>query len=871
MHFFRNFAPEITTSDKMNKRILQLAVPSILANLTVPLVGLVDVAIAGHISDSSAIGGIAVGTMLFDLLYWNFGFLRVGTGGMTAQAFGRKDIQGISDIFSQSISISFGAALFVMLIGWAFVDLVMLLMPCSAEVESFARQYFFIRIWAAPATLSLMAFKGWFIGMQNTVNPMICDITVNGVNMLASYLLAVHTPLGAIGVAYGTVIAQYTGLIVAIGLMLKGYTLYIKRMRVKESVKWKNVKALFALNGNLMLRSLGFMVVYVGFTALTSRYGDGPLAVGAIMMKLFMVFSYFIDGFAYAGEALVGRFIGEQNEPKLNKAIRLLFIWCLGIGIIFTAIYAISREATVALITTDPVCIEGSRPFLGWLIAMPLVSCAAFMWDGIFIGATAGRQVRDCMLFAALGFVVGYIVCQPMFGIQAIYIAYFVHLAVRTIYLSIKWAKTRRNALLAVAKKAALAVVLFVGSISFASAQNNVIYEELDSTYMAELEQIMKEKDTEQKTQAVVDDYEEALLKHEMSFHTDGINNLIRGTINTFREKDFRDRCSGNFKKKDYDLVDNGLVYAPLGVAWGLKALGVESTSKTKRMFVANALALGLSYGVGTAVKSLVDEQRPNGTDKNSMPSGHVTMAFASATILHREYGYISPWISVGGYATATATQYFRLRHNEHWVNDIYMGAGIGCVCTNFAYFLTDQIFGRDGINRPRMTMADVERTLKYNARPTSFSLVSGVEFGGTGDLDISTTFTSGLEYSHFINPNIAFDVMGRTAFCHISNGTALETYHADAGIKYSFLTSASSRLGIRAFGGGRYLNHMQKDGLTPITENKKWKPECGGGITINHISKEKYFVGANCDYVHTFSNHLKDRWVMNLMWGILL
>ena len=216
----------------MNKQILRLSIPSILANITVPIVGIVDVAIAGHIANASAIGGIAIGSMLFDLLYWNFGFLRVGTGGMTAQAFGRKDPQGMMDIFTQSLSIALMAAVFIFAIGWLFVDVVMLCVPCSPEVESFARQYFWIRIWAAPATLSLMAFKGWFIGAQNTVNPMICDIVVNVVNMAASFYLAVYTPLGAIGVAYGTVIAQYTGLFTAVMLLVLGYRGYFKYVAI---------------------------------------------------------------------------------------------------------------------------------------------------------------------------------------------------------------------------------------------------------------------------------------------------------------------------------------------------------------------------------------------------------------------------------------------------------------------------------------------------------------------------------------------------------------------------------------------------------------------------------------------------------------
>lgn len=423
----------------MNKEILRLSIPSILANITVPLVGIVDVAIAGHVSDAAAIGGIAIGGMLFSLLYWNFGFLRVGTGGMTAQAYGRGDRQGMMDIFTQGMSLVLAATLLVWLIAWPFLEVVMMLVPCSQEVETFARQYFFIRIWAAPAVFALMCFKGWFIGMQNTVWPMVCDIVVNVVNMGVSYYFAVHTDMGAIGVAYGTVVAQYTGLLVAVVLFVLKYKNLLLYINIRNSIKFEKLKEMLKLNGNLMLRSLGFMVVYVGCTSMASSYGDALLAVSSILMNLFMVFSYFIDGFAYAGEALVGRFIGEQNRKKVDAAVRLLFMWSMGIGLVFTIVYWLWGEETVRMITSDETVIHDSLPYLLWLVLMPIVSCAAFIWDGIFIGATAGRQVRDCMLWAALGFVVAYVCTYKFCGFHAIYIAYFTHLVVRSGYLTAVW------------------------------------------------------------------------------------------------------------------------------------------------------------------------------------------------------------------------------------------------------------------------------------------------------------------------------------------------------------------------------------------------------------------------------------------------
>ena len=437
----------------LNSQILRLAIPSILANITIPLVGVVDTAIVGHIANATAIGGIAIGTMLFDLLYWNFGFLRVGTSGMTAQAFGRGDRVECARLLSQSVGIALIGAALIWLIQWLFVNLVLALVPCSPEVASFAREYFFIRIWAAPATLSLMAFKGWFIGMQDTVSPMIIDILVNVVNMAVSYVLAVYTPMGALGVALGTVIAQFTGLTAAIILLLVKYRhLWQGLSPVRLAFDGQGMRRLLSLNGNLFVRSLCFMVVYVGFTSLASQYGDVELAVSTIMMKLFMLFSYFVDGFAYAGEALVGKYIGLnqesgvriQDRSDISRVVGLLFAWSLGVGVLFTLIFALWSGGFYRAMTSDTTVLARLADYTAWLIAMPIVSTLAFMWDGVYAGATAGKQIRNAMIYAALAFVIGYLATYPYLDVMSIYIAYFAHLAARVLYLTFSWKKVQQ-------------------------------------------------------------------------------------------------------------------------------------------------------------------------------------------------------------------------------------------------------------------------------------------------------------------------------------------------------------------------------------------------------------------------------------------
>ena len=436
-----------------HREILKLAVPSILANITIPLVGIVDTAIVGHLSDATAIGGIAIGTMLFDLLYWNFGFLRVGTSGLAAQAFGADDREECMKIFDRSVTMAAIGAVFVWAIQWLFVTAVLAVVPCSDEVAAVAREYFFVRILAAPATLSLMAFKGWFIGMQDTRSPMATDILVNVVNMIASYVLAVYTPLGVVGVAWGTVIAQYAGLVLAFGLLAGRYRdVWIQcrsNKAIRDAMHWRELKRMMKLNGNLFLRSLWFMVVYVGFTSLASQYGDVELAVSSILMKLFMFFSFFVDGFAYAGEALVGKAFGKVTVSgerlEVRGIIHSLFDWSIGVGLLFTAIYAIWGDECLAGMTSDTQVLEAATQYMGWLIAMPLVSALAFMWDGVYIGATAGVQIRNAMIWAAVGFVILYVATYRFCGSQALYIAYFAHLIARVVYLTVKWTAIERN------------------------------------------------------------------------------------------------------------------------------------------------------------------------------------------------------------------------------------------------------------------------------------------------------------------------------------------------------------------------------------------------------------------------------------------
>ena len=441
----------------LNREILRLSVPSILAGITVPLVGMVDTAVAGHLGGDTAaqIGAISVGSMVLSLLYWTFGFLRTGTGGLTAQAFGRGDFAESGRIFLRGTGLALLAAFFALALQWPFFKGVMLIPDATPGVRALAERYFFIRIWAAPATMTLMTLRGWFVGMQNSVNPMWMDLIINAVNIGASILLAFGVGswpgLGFVGIPLGTVIAQYCGLLYGLLVCCVKYGRSVfsrlRRSDFASLLRDGSMGRFFRMNLDLLGRSFFFILIYIGFTIIAAGYGDVMLAASSILMQLLMFFSYFTDGFAYAGEALSGRFIGERDGAMLRQSVRYVFVWSMVLAVFFAALYAVAGSPVVRLLTSDETVVQACRLFLPWLLLMPPLGCAAFTWDGIFLGATASRGLMTSMAGAAVSFFtvwyIGRWLLQPegATAIHLLFAAYFAHLAFRTLWLTLRYRK----------------------------------------------------------------------------------------------------------------------------------------------------------------------------------------------------------------------------------------------------------------------------------------------------------------------------------------------------------------------------------------------------------------------------------------------
>ena len=419
-----------------------IALPAIVMNITVPLLGLVDTAIVGHMGDAAYIGAIAVGSMIFNLVYWVFGFLRMGTSGMTAQAYGRGDFVEARRLLKRSGMVALVVASLLLLLQWPLCELMLALIGPTADVRSLAATYFYIVVWGAPASLGLFALMGWFVGMQNTRIPMLVSILQNVINILASLTLVYGLGMKVEGVALGTVIAQYAGLFIALGL--------IKNVNGNDNgndngiVKTQpsSFKTFFNVNRDIFLRTLCLVAVNLYFTSVGARQGAAILAANTLLMQLYLLFSYVMDGFAYAGEALGGRYWGVRDDAAYHAVVRRLFGWGTVMTVIFTVVYVVGGQPFLHLLTDEPLVVKASHDYVWWAYLIPVAGVAAFIWDGIFIGTTQTRGMLQSSFVAAVVFFLGVTLLMPVMSNHGLWLSMLLFLLSRGIVQSvIYWQK----------------------------------------------------------------------------------------------------------------------------------------------------------------------------------------------------------------------------------------------------------------------------------------------------------------------------------------------------------------------------------------------------------------------------------------------
>ncbi|MCH5233980.1 MAG: MATE family efflux transporter [Muribaculaceae bacterium] len=436
--------------DKLNREILRLSLPTIVSNVTIPLLGICDTTISGHLGSELFLSAIAVGSVMMNVVFWIFGFLRGGTTGLTATALGAGNKSEISKVLYRALTIAFVAGILLII----FQDLIFkglwYVAGGSEEIKVFVKDYFTIRIWGSPALLAVIAISGWFVGMQTTFYPMLIAILTNVINIIVSYSLAFPLGYGFNGVAIGTFISNWLGFAVAIGCMLwflKGKLLKCTFTNLIKGNWWKY----FSVNGNLFLRSLFIICVTMGVTAAGARIGNLTLAVNIIVMQYFQFFSFFIDGFAYSGEALVGLRFGERNFEMLKKSVTRLLQWTVGMAILFSFGYFIGLESITSLLTDSDNVITGVLELTLCVALIPLISCWSFIFDGFYVGITdtfkmmISTLLGGIIFFAVIG--IDYLgMVLPFDGNKVIWTAFLSYLAIRGLYLALMWKPTINRA-----------------------------------------------------------------------------------------------------------------------------------------------------------------------------------------------------------------------------------------------------------------------------------------------------------------------------------------------------------------------------------------------------------------------------------------
>ena len=415
----------------MNREILRIALPAILANITIPLLGLLDTAIAGHLGSATYLGAIAVASMIFNLVYWNFGFLRMSTSGLTAQSYGRGDHAGCVAVLRQSCVVALAVALGIVVLQAPLLRLALRVIGPSPQVSAMAAQYYRICVWGAPPVLLMMSAKGWLLGMQDSRGAMMVSIVVNVLNIVASLLAVYVFRQGFIGIAIGTLAAEWIGL--AYTGWLVSRRISVEKASAEAAIATSasvSFKRFFSVSGDIFVRSFLLMLVNLAVTAIGARSGDLVLAANSLIQQLNTLFAYFLDGIAFAGEALVGKYFGAGNTARLRLCVRRLFVWAMVLTSFFTLFYAFPQLAFY-LLTDDAPVIVTAMDYRWWCALLPIAGMAAFVWDGVFIGLTRTRGMLIAVAVASVVFFPLYALLPPALGNHRLWLAFVVYLAMR--------------------------------------------------------------------------------------------------------------------------------------------------------------------------------------------------------------------------------------------------------------------------------------------------------------------------------------------------------------------------------------------------------------------------------------------------------
>jgi MATE family multidrug resistance protein len=413
-----------------HRAIFVIALPVMIANISTPLIGVVDTAVVGQIPDPAYIGAVAVGSLIFSFAFWAFGFLRMGTTGLTAQAFGARENDEVSASLGRALLIALAAGTALIALQWPIRETAFALLGGSEQVESLARGYFDIRIWAAPATLANYALLGWFIGLGRTDIGLVLQLVLNLTNIALDVLFVLGFGWDVRGVAFGTVLAEWSA--AGIGLMIA-----IRHLRrfgglwsLERLLAVDRLRRTMSVNGDIMIRSLALIFVFVWFMAQGAKQGDVILAANAVLMHLISISAFFLDGLAFAAEALIGRAVGAVHRAGLVAAARMTTLWAGAVALFLSLVIGALGAEFIDLLTVDAAARSAARAYLPWAIGMPLLGVWAFQLDGIFIGATRTAEMRNAMLISLSIFLIAWWLSLPL-GNHGLWIALYINYLAR--------------------------------------------------------------------------------------------------------------------------------------------------------------------------------------------------------------------------------------------------------------------------------------------------------------------------------------------------------------------------------------------------------------------------------------------------------
>lgn len=409
-------------SNITHRKVWMLAGPIILSNISVPLVGAVDTAVVGHLPEPQAIGAVALGALIFSFLYWGFGFLRMGTTGFIAQAYGSGDWRSLSDTLLRVLLLALVLGLVTIVIGWPLIDFVLYLIDSSVIVEGLTADYAHIRLWSAPAVLCVYAFTGIFIGMHNTRDVFVLQLVLNISNMLLDILFVLGFDWGVEGVALASLIAEYLAMVVGFYLLRTQIRNALERFNRARLMERSALAKLFQANSNIFIRTLCLLFAFSYFTAKSASQGEVILAANAILLHLQSIMAYGLDGFAHAVEALAGSAYGAGRRRVFRRAVALTSFWSAIIALLVGVVYYLIGETIINLFTSIEVVSTTALRYLPWMVVAPILSVWSFQLDGIFIGTGHTREMRNAMIFSLLAYLALLQLTIPMFGNHGLYL-----------------------------------------------------------------------------------------------------------------------------------------------------------------------------------------------------------------------------------------------------------------------------------------------------------------------------------------------------------------------------------------------------------------------------------------------------------------